>query len=144
MNVQEIMTTDVEVVPPTASVREAADKMRKLNVGSLPVCDGLRLVGMITDRDIAVRAVAEGGDPERKLVRDHMSPEIVYCFEQQQVKEAEHIMREKQIRRLPVLDRNKQLVGILALGDVATKSGNVQQVGQTIRDVSEPSTGGAG
>ena len=143
MKLREIMTTDVEVVRPEASVREAAEKMRKLDIGSLPVCDGDRLVGMITDRDITVRPTAEGRDPETTLVRDHMSPEITYCFEDDPVEEAERIMEKKQIRRLPVLTREKQLSGIVALGDLATKTGQIQQVGRTVREVSQPSEGAA-
>ena len=107
----------------------------------LPVCDGRRLLGIITDRDITIRATAEERDPRNTLVRDCMSPEMVYCFEDQDPKEAERIMQEKQIRRLPVLTREKQLAGIVALGDLATKTGNVQQVGRTVREVSQRSTG---
>src|SRR5438105_2532160 len=140
MLLREIMTTDVEVIRPESSVTEAARKMKSLDVGALPVCDGRRLLGMITDRDITVRATAEARDPAQTLVRDCMSSEIIYCFDDQDPKEAEHIMQEKQIRRLPVLTREKQLAGIVALGDLATKTGDVQQVGRTIREVSQPST----
>src|SRR5207248_9757312 len=105
------------------------------------VCDGGRLLGMITDRDITVRATAEGRDPGSTVVRDCMSPEMVYCFEDQDPKEAERIMQDKQIRRLPVLTREKQLAGIVALGDLATKTDDVQQVGRTMRQVSQRSTG---
>jgi CBS domain-containing protein len=138
MQLKEIMTTDVEVVRPESSVTEAAKKMRSLDVGALPVCDGPRLLGMVTDRDITIRATAEARDPDKTLVRDCMSPEVIYCFEDQSPQEAERIMEEKQIRRLPVLTREKQLAGVVALGDLATKSGDVQQVGRTIREISEP------
>lgn len=139
MQLKEIMTTDVEVIAPESSVTEAARKMRSLDVGALPVCDGRRLLGMITDRDITIRATAEGREPDKTLVRDCMSPELVYAFEDQNEKEAERLMQEKQIRRLPVLTREKQLAGIISLGDLATKTGDVQQVGRTIREVSDPS-----
>ncbi len=139
MQLREIMTADVEVIRPESSVTEAAKKMRSLNVGALPVCDGRRLLGMITDRDITVRATAESRDPDKTLVRDCMSPELVYAFEDQNEKEAERLMREKQIRRLPVLTRDKQLAGIVSLGDLATKTGDVQQVGRTTREISQPS-----
>jgi len=141
MQLREIMTTDVEVIRPESPLTEAARKMKSLDVGALPVCDGRRLLGMITDRDITIRATAEERDPRNTLVRDCMSPEMVYCFEDQDPKEAERIMQEKQIRRLPVLTREKQLAGIVALGDLATKTGDVQQVGRTVREVSQRSTG---
>lgn len=138
MQLKKIMTADVEVIRPDSSIADAAKKMRSLDVGSLPVCDGERLVGMITDRDITIRATADGRDPNNTLVRDCMSPEIVYCFEDQSAEEAERLMQEKQIRRLPVLTRDKQLAGIIALGDLATKTDDVQQVGRTVREISEP------
>ena len=137
MQLKEIMTADVEVIRPDSSIADAAKKMRSLDVGSLPVCDGERLLGMITDRDITIRATADGRDPNNTLVRDCMSPEIVYCFEDQSAEEAERLMQEKQIRRLPVLTREKQLAGIIALGDLATKTDDVQQVGRTVREISE-------
>lgn len=112
--------------------------MRSLNIGALPVCDGRRLIGMVTDRDITVRATAEARDPDNTLVRDCMSPEVVYCFEDQSAQEAERLMEEKQIRRLPVLTSEKQLAGIIALGDLATKTGDIQQIGRTVREISEP------
>ena len=132
------MTTDVEIVRPESSVTEAAKKMRSLDVGALPVCDGRRLLGMVTDRDITIRSTAEARDPEKTLVRDCMSPEVIFCFEDQSPQEAERLMEDKQIRRLPVLTREKQLAGIVALGDLATKTGDIQQVGRTIREISEP------
>lgn len=138
MKLKEIMTTDVEVVAPTGTVFDAAKKMRDLDVGVLPVCDGQRLVGMITDRDVTIRATAEARDPSSTLVRDCMTPELVYCFEDQSEVEAERIMAEKQIRRLPVLTREKQLAGIVSLGDIATKCGQVQETGRTLREISEP------
>ena len=138
MLLKEVMTTDVEVIRPESSVTEAAKKMKSLDVGALPVCDGRRLLGMVTDRDITVRATAEARDPDQTLVRDCMSAEIIYCFEDQSIQEAERLMQEKQIRRLPVLTREKQLAGIIALGDLAIKTGDLQQVGRTVREVSEP------
>lgn len=138
MQLREIMTRDVEVVAPTDTVFNASKKMRDLDAGSLPVCDGERLVGMITDRDITIRATAEARDPNNTLVRECMTPEMVYCFEDQSEVEAERVMAEKQIRRLPVLTREKQLAGIVSLGDLATKTDQVQQTGKTLREISEP------
>lgn len=100
--------------------------MKLLHVDSLPVCDGRRLLGTITNRDIATNSTAYGHDPNDTLVRDCMNSEIVYCFEDQESNEAERIMQEKQIRRLLVLTREKELVGILALGDLATKTGETR------------------
>lgn len=138
MQIRQIMTTDVEIIRPDATIGHAAERMRELNVGSLPVCDGERLVGMVTDRDITVRATAEGRAPLTTYVRDVMSPHIIYCFEDQQPEDIEHVMQEHQIRRLPVLTRAKRLSGIISLGDLAVKSGQVQEVGRTIREISEP------
>ena len=138
MLIKEIMTTDVEVIEPESSINEAAKKMRSLDVGSLPVCDGRRLLGIVTDRDITIRATAEARNPDNTPVRDCMSPEVAYCFEDQDVQDAERLMEEKQIRRLPVLTRDKQLAGIVALGDLATKTGDVEQIGRAVREISEP------
>jgi CBS domain-containing protein len=113
--------------------------MRDLDVGSLPVCgDQDRLVGMITDRDIVIRAVADGSDPNTTLVRDAMSPEIVCCFEDDEVAEAVHRMEERQIRRLPVLNHDKRLVGIVSLGDVAVRCRDDRLSGEALHHVSEP------
>ena len=138
MQLTDIMTPEVEVVPPAATLTLAARKMRALNIGPLPVCDGTRLVGMLTDRDITIRAVADGRDPNATFVRDVMTPEIVYCFEDQDVQDAAHLMEERQIRRLPVLSRDKQLVGIVSLGDLAVRMMDQQLAGEALEQVSEP------
>lgn len=138
MKLKDIMTEKVEVVGPDSSLYEAARKMRNLQVGALPVCDGERLVGMLTDRDLTVRAVAEGRDPKTAFVRDSMTPEIMYCLEDQDAYEAEQLMAQKQIRRLPVLNRDKRLVGIVSLGNLATKTDQTRAVGKTLEKVSEP------
>lgn len=140
MKLRDVMTQNVEVIEPDASLREAARKMKSLDVGSLPVCDGQRLVGMVTDRDIVVRAVAE--DNGRQLmeytVQDIMTNKIVYCYEDDDVEEAARLMSEEQIRRLPVLNRDKRLVGIVALGDVAVDAGDITMSGETLKDISKP------
>jgi len=133
------MTRAAEVVRPDSSLQEAARKMKDLDVGFLPVCDGERLVGTLTDRDIAVRAAAEGKDPKTTRARDTMTPEVLYCFEDQDVAEAARIMKDKQVRRLPVLNRDRRLVGILSLGDVATQT-DEEVAGNTLEAVSQPST----
>jgi len=139
MKVREIMTRDVEVVPPDLTVAEAAEKMRALDIGPLPVCDGDRVVGMVTDRDITIRATAEGQDPHSTRVRDVMSEDVVSIFEDQDAADAAQMMRDKQIRRLIVLDRGKQLVGIVALGDLAVHTDDEATSGKALEGVSEPS-----
>ena len=139
MLVQDVMTRNAECTRPNATLQEVAERMNALNVGSLPVCDNDRLVGMITDRDITVRSVSAGHDPQTDHVSDAMTPGIVYCFEDQDVEEAAHLMNEKQIRRLPVLNREKRLVGIVALGDLAVQTGDEELAGETIEGISEPS-----
>lgn len=138
MQIKNIMTRNVEVIRPETTLQEAAETMKRLNVGPLPVCEDDRLVGMLTDRDIAVRAVAEGQDPWTDHVRDVMTPDIVYCYEDQDVREAAKLMKEKQIRRLVVLNRDKRLVGIVSLGDLAVDTGDEELAGATLEAVSEP------
>lgn len=138
MQIADIMTRKVEVVHPDSTLQEAAEKMRTLDVGMMPVCDGERLVGMLTDRDITVRATAEGYDPTKTKVRETMTPEVTYCFEDQTVQEAAKLMEEKQIRRLPILSRDKRLIGIVSLGDLAVDTGKDKLVGQTLSEISEP------
>src|SRR3954470_16672442 len=119
MKLTDIMTRNVEVVRPAASIFEAAEKMRSLDVGVLPVTEGELLLGIITDRDITVRAVAEGRDPKRTRVQDCMTSGTVSCFEDQDSEDAVRLMEEKQIRRLAVLSRDNRLVGVVSLGDIA-------------------------
>jgi len=138
MQVKDIMTKGAECVSPTHVLREAAQRMKNLNVGSLPVCENDRLVGMITDRDITVRATAEALPPGLGQVKDVMTPDVVYCFEDHDVQEAARLMQENQIRRLVVLNRDKRLVGIVSLGDLAVETGDERLAGHTLETVSEP------
>lgn len=137
MQVQDVMTGDVTCVTPETSLKEAAQKMRDLDVGSLPVCDNDRLSGMITDRDIAIRAVADSCDANSTKVREIMSEGIEYCFEDDDLDDASQLMKTKQIRRLPVLNHDKRLVGIIALADVA-RIADEEEVGETLEEISEP------
>jgi CBS domain-containing protein len=133
------MTAGVECTTPSATLREAARMMRDLNIGPLPVCgDNDRLVGIITDRDIAIRAVAEGDDPDVTPVSAVMTPKIIYCYEDQDVDEAAHMMEGNQVRRLVVLNRDKRLVGIVSLGDLAVDTRDEQLAGHTLEAISEP------
>ena len=137
MRIAEVMTREVKVIGPERSVREAARLMDDLNVGALPVCDGQRLVGMITDRDITVRATAVGEDPDRTQVQKIMSEDVRWCFEDDEVSDVVRTMGDVQIRRLPVVDREKRLVGIVALGDLATD--RAEGTEEALRNISEPS-----
>jgi len=139
MQIKDIMTPNVDCIRPDDTLQDAARKMRDLDVGPLPLCgDDDRLAGMITDRDIVVRAVAEGRDPTATRVSEAMSRDIIYCFEDQDTEEAARLMQEKQVRRLIVLNRDKRLVGIVSLGDLATGSGDQRKSGEVLQDVSEP------
>jgi CBS domain-containing protein len=132
------MSRDVQVTQPHSTLREAAELMKVLDVGPLPVCDDGRLVGIITDRDITTRAVAEGQDCWEGKVRDAMSRNIASCFDDDDAAVAARLMREKQVRRLLVLDRAKRLVGIVSLGDLSTSSGDKDATTETLRAVSRP------
>lgn len=144
MNVSHIMTTDVQVVGPQESLQYAAQLMDQLNVGALPVCSGHELLGMVTDRDITVRGTASGYVPSEACVSDVMSPNVECCTEDQDAEEVMHHMSRAQVRRLPVLNANRELVGIVSLGDMATKqAGHVDDVVRGISTPSEPDGGPA-
>ena len=118
MKVRDAMTTEVQLCTPDDTLRDAAEAMAALNCGLLPVTDNERLVGMISDRDIAIRGVAMGRGPDSRI-GDVMTADVKYCFEDQDIEEVTANMGDIQVRRLPVLNRSKQLVGIIALGDIA-------------------------
>jgi CBS domain-containing protein len=122
MQVKAIMTSEVDLIDPEASVRAVAQKMRDDDVGAVPVAENDKLVGMVTDRDIVLRAVAEGADMGSYTARQVMSPNVLYCFDDQFPEEVLQNMRENQVRRLPVLNRDKRLVGMVSLGDLAQHS----------------------
>jgi CBS domain-containing protein len=136
VKVNEAMTRDVRVANPDETVQEAAKLMASLDAGVLPVGENDRLVGMITDRDIAIRGVAEGKGPDAK-VRDVMSKDVKYCYDDQEVDEVIQNMGDIQVRRLPVLNRDKRLVGILSLGDVA-KVESEKETGEALNKISRP------
>jgi CBS domain-containing protein len=119
--ISEVMTRDFSTITPDASVQDAAQMMRDLNIGALPVAENKRLLGMITDRDIAIRAVAEGESPEVCLVSQIMSSDVAWCYEDQSVGDALQLMGDRQIRRLPVVHRNMELAGVVSLGDLALR-----------------------
>ena len=136
MKVSKCMTRDVQLATPTQSIRDAARMMLELDAGALPVQQDDRLVGMITDRDIALRAVAAGKSPETPI-REVMSREVLYCFDDQELKDIARNMGEVKVRRLPVLNRDKRLVGIVSLGDVA-RNDDATNIGETVTRVSTP------
>ena len=125
MNVSEVMSSDVRIASPDDTLQHAAQLMYDIDAGVLPVGEGDRLVGMVTDRDIAVRAVAEGRIPATCKVREIMSSDIKYVFDDESIEDAARSMGELQVRRLPVLNRAKRLVGIVSLGDVALRKKKV-------------------
>ena len=138
MQVYQIMSQPVDVISPSTTSREAARRMRDENIGSLPVGENDQLIGMVTDRDIVARAVAENSLPSNTAVRTVMSEGIYYCFEDDTLEEAARIMAEHQVRRLPVLNRNQQLVGIIAVADIA-RTGDREAEDTAIEGVSQPS-----
>jgi CBS domain-containing protein len=136
MRVAEVMTRDVRLIEPNQTIRDAARLMAEMDAGIMPVREGDRLVGMITDRDIAVRAVAQGRGPDT-AVREVMTDEVKYCYEDDDTAAVERNMAEIQVRRLPVLTRDKRLVGILSLGDLAM-SDKAAKVGAAVAGISQP------
>jgi CBS domain-containing protein len=131
------MTRNVEVVHPDDSIRDAAELMSQFDIGSLPVAADDRLIGILTDRDIAIRAVACGLGPET-AVRAVMSSDVKYCFEDQSIEEVIENMASIQVRRLPVVNRDKRLVGIVSLGDLALEEGTEEEAGKALKGVSRP------
>ncbi len=142
MQIRKVMTERVEVINSNAPAIQAATKMRELDVGSLPVCDGERLEGLLTDRDIAIRLVAEGLDPSMTQVNEIMTPGVTYCYDDQTLQEAANVMESQQIRRLPIVDRDKRLVGMLSLGDLAVRTHGSEDrnlADDALKNISEPS-----
>ena len=138
MQVGKVMTERVSWVDPDTTIPEIARRMRSEDIGSVPVAENDRLVGMVTDRDIVVRIVAEGGDTETATARQVMSPHVLYCYEDETVSDVLKNMGDNQIRRLPVLNRDKRLVGFVSLGDLSRAA--AQKSGGALKAISEPAT----
>src|ERR1051326_1679333 len=136
--VAEIMTRNVETIGPAATVQEAAERMKSDNIGSLPVCVDSRLVGTITDRDITVRVTAEGRDARGTLVRDVMTQPVVTVRPQQELADAEQLMPDYQIRRLPVVEQDGRLVGYVTTATIAKREGDEKTVGKVLKGISQP------
>src|SRR5256885_384794 len=135
MKVRELMTSNVECLAPDASLKDIAQEMKSLDVGFIPVCENDRLVGTVTDRDIVIRAVAEGMDINTCKARNIMSREIIYAFDDDDVKTVAEKMRGKDVRRILILDIEKRLVGVVSIGDISKVEEKVS--GKTLRDIAE-------
>ena len=138
MRIGELMTKDLETIKASASLREAAERMRSYGIGALPVVEGEQLVGMLTDRDITVRATAAGKDPNKTPVREAMTHAVITCEADAPLSEAEHLMEEKAVRRLVVLDAYKKPVGLISLDDLATVPGEARHAGEVLRELNTP------
>ena len=136
MQIKECMTRDVRVVSPDDTIERAAQIMGQVDAGVLPVGEGDRLIGMITDRDIAIRGVAEGCGPDAR-VRDIMSQEVRYCFDDEEAERVLDNMTEIQVRRMPVVDHDKRLVGIVSIGDLAKDE--ARRSGKALGEIAQPS-----
>ena len=134
---KDVMTSDVQVISPDATIRQAAQKMREGDFGMMPVAENDRMIGAISDRDIAVRGIAEGKGPDTP-VRDVMSEGITWAYDDDSIERAAEIMSEHQIRRLPVVNREKRLVGIVALGDFAVESSDLKPAAEALAEISQP------
>jgi CBS domain-containing protein len=137
--IKDVMTPQAEVISPDATTEDAAALMKTLDIGVLPVCDEEGLVGILTDRDLVVRVLAATRDPKAMLVGEAMTPSVVYCFDDDELEHAAAVMAGQQIRRLPVLNKNRKLVGIVSVGDIVVNTQDHQLTGKVLEDVSQPS-----
>jgi len=137
MKVSDCMSRNVSVISPNDSILTAAKAMKQIDAGFLPVGEQGRLVGMITDRDIAIRAVAEGRNPHT-AVRDIMSSEVLYCFDDEEIAAVAENMADNKVRRLPVISRDKRLIGVISLGDLSHSDGGGRHAGTALGSISEP------
>ena len=137
MKIQQIMTAQVECVEPTIPIAKAAEKMKEMDIGFLPICQHDRLVGTITDRDITIRSVAQGRDPRLAPVSEIMSQSVFYRYDDDDVEEVARYMQEKEVRRMLILNRDNKLVGIVSLGDIAKASDEKQLAGETLGQIAD-------
>ena len=137
MKVRAIMTKNVECIEPTLPIAKAAQKMRDLDIGFLPICENDRLLGTVTDRDITVRSVAQGRDPRLATVSEIMTQEAFSCYEDEDVESVGQAMQEKEVRRMLILDRQEKLVGVVSLGDIAKTTGESGLAGETLGEIVE-------
>jgi CBS domain-containing protein len=137
MKVHEIMPHNVECIDPETPIAKAADKMRDLDIGFLPICENDRLIGTVTDRDITIRSVAQGRDPRLAPVREIMTQQVFYCYEDDDVEKTGQYMQKKEVRRMLILNRQKRLVGVVSIGDLAKTSGEKEIAGETLGHIAE-------
>lgn len=137
MQAKDIMTNHPEIISPDTTLNEAAAKMKSQDIGFLPIGENDRLIGAVTDRDIVIRGLAAGKDADKTTVKEIMTDKIQYCFETDNLNKIAEMMSGSQIRRLAVLNADKRIVGIISLGDVATKSQDTKLTGKVTADVSE-------
>jgi CBS domain-containing protein len=135
--IKDVMSEGVKILNPEATIKDAARQMREGNFGLMPIGENDRLIGTVSDRDIVIRAVAEGMDTNTK-VKDVMSEKVMWAYEDDSVEKASQIMSKNQIRRLPIVDANKRLVGIVALGDLAVNAADIKSAGEALSDISKP------
>src|SRR5690606_3043942 len=135
MKVKECMTRDVRVISPADTIERAAQIMDQIDAGVLPVGEGDRLIGMITDRAIAIRGIAQGAGTDAR-VRDVMSQEVKYCYDEEETEDVLDNMAEIQVRRLPVVNQDKRLVGIVSIGDLAKEE--ARESGEALSDIARP------
>jgi CBS domain-containing protein len=138
MSIHQIMTPEPLCIRPTSTIAEAARLMSEHDIGMLPVCEQDRLIGTVTDRDLVVRGLAHGADPNQSTIRDVMTSEVVSCFDSQSIDDVCRVMGEKQIRRIPIVSDDMRLVGIVALGDIVVRTGSELRGGATLEQVSQP------
>jgi len=139
MRIKDVMTDRVTTVKPDTRIADIARVMRDEDIGSVPVAEDDRLVGIVTDRDIVVRGLADGSALDSKSARDVMSPHILYCIDDQKVEDVLRNMGEQQVRRLPVVDADKRLVGVVSIGDLSTKA-RATKTGEALKEISKPAT----
>jgi CBS domain-containing protein len=135
MKIKDVMTHDVSFVAPDAPIVEIAQRMRDEDIGAIPVTENDRIIGMVTDRDIVVRGIASGS-METATARSVMSPRVLYCYEDQSVNEILENMGEQQVRRMPVVNRDKRLVGVVSIGDLSQAS--QRKAGESLKEISQP------
>lgn len=135
MKASEIMTTSVECIAPDTKIIEAAKKMKKMDVGFLPVCENDQLIGTVTDRDIVLRVLAEGRPIRNSMARDIMTHDVFWCYEDDDVEDIARRMREKEVRRMLILNREKRLTGVISIGDIAKSQGEETTAGETVKHI---------
>lgn len=137
MKISEIMSRNVECIDSGTSIKDAAEKMRELDVGFLPVCEGDQPIGTLTDRDVTIRHVADGQNPYRVKARDIMTPNVLYSYEDQDVEEVAQFMQDHEVRRVLIYNRDRQLVGVVSLGDLSKAAGEQCLAGEILKDIAE-------